>query len=107
MAIPHAASGQAVDIPPLEAAPSDRVTKTLFKTSELEVMRLVVLKDKTIPRHQVAKPVVIQCLEGRVALTAMGRIQELRHGQMLHLPGGEPHALQGLEDASILVTILL
>lgn len=107
MAIPHAAAGQSVDIPPLEPAPADRVTKTLFKTPELEVMRMVVLKGKKIPTHHVAKTCILQCLEGNVAITAMGRTQELRRGQLLHLPGGEAHALEGLEDASILVTILL
>jgi quercetin dioxygenase-like cupin family protein len=107
MAIPHAAAGQPVDIPSLGAAPSDRVTKTLFKTPELEVMRMVVLKGKKIPSHRVSKPVVMHCLDGRASVTAMGRTQELAPGQLLHLPGGELHALEGIEDTSILVTILL
>ena len=28
-------------------------------------------------------------------------------GQMLFLPGGEEHAVKGIEDASVLLTILL
>jgi quercetin dioxygenase-like cupin family protein len=107
MAIPHAAPVQPVDVPALEASAEDRVTKTLFRTPELEVMRMVVLKDKKIPTHHVAKTVVLHCLEGRIALTALGRTQELRAGQLLYLPGGEAHSLEGLEDAALLVTILL
>ena len=41
------------------------------------------------------------------AFTALGRTQELGAGEMLFLPGGEEHAVKGIEDASVLVTILL
>jgi len=56
-----------------------------------------------------AKPgeVVVHCLEGRVAFTAFGRTQDLEAGKLLYLPTGEPHSVRGIEDASLLLTILL
>jgi quercetin dioxygenase-like cupin family protein len=107
MAIPHAVHGQKLDIPRLGSEPAEARTQTLFKTPELEVMRLVVLKDKQMPSHSVARPITVQCLEGCVAFTAMGQTQELRAGQMLYLEGGQKHALHGVENSAVLLTILL
>ena len=107
MAIPHAAAGQIVDVPLLRSTPGEAQTRTLFKTADMEVMRMVVLEGKEIPSHSVSKAITVQCLEGRVALTALGKTQELRAGQMFYLNGGEKHGLKGIEDASLLVTILL
>ena len=49
---------------------------------------------------------IVQCLEGRVAFTAMGRTHDLTAGQLLVLPAGEPHSLKGIEDSSLLVTVV-
>jgi len=49
---------------------------------------------------------IVHCLEGRVAFTALGKTQVLEAGKLLDLPAGEPHALKGIEDASLLLTIL-
>jgi quercetin dioxygenase-like cupin family protein len=107
MAISHAEPGRKISIPLLEDAPGDRVTKTLFKAQDIEVMRMVVLKGKEIPSHSVARGLTLQCLEGRVAVEAMGRSQELVPGELLYLPAMQPHALRGIEDASVLLTLLL
>ena len=107
MAIPHAKSGDVIDVRPLGTAIAQAKTHTLVKTERLEVIRLVVPGGKDIPTHQVPGEITVQCLEGRIAFTAGGTARELTAGQMLHLSGAEPHALHGVEDASVLVTILL
>lgn len=106
MAIPHAAPGQTIDVRPLGPALAGTKTSALLKTDRLEVIRLVVPAGKQIPSHKVAGEITVQCLEGRVAFTALGETHELEAGQMLYLTGGADHALEGLEDASVLVTIL-
>jgi quercetin dioxygenase-like cupin family protein len=50
---------------------------------------------------------IVHCLEGRVAFTALGTTQILESGKLLDLPSGEPHAIKGIEDASLLLTILV
>jgi len=107
MAIPHANSGEVIDLRQLGEPLSRTVTNTLVKTQKLEVIRLVVLAGKVIPPHQVDGEITVQCLEGRVALTVGSTIRELVAGQMLYLAGNEPHSLRGIEDSSVLVTILL
>jgi quercetin dioxygenase-like cupin family protein len=73
----------------------------------LEVIRLVIPAGKEIPEHKSKGEIVVQCLEGRVAFTAFGMTQNLEAGKLLYLPTGEPRSVKGVEDASLLLTILL
>lgn len=107
MAIPHAASGEVIDIRPLGDQLADSVTHTLVKSDRLEVIRLIVPAGKQIPPHKVAGPITVQCLEGRVEFSAHGEWKQLEPGEMLHLAGGEMHAVKGVLDSSVLVTIQL
>ena len=106
MAIPHIQSGEVIYLS-LGTALSGSKTTTLVKTTDLELIRLIVPAGKVIPLHKAPGEITVQCLEGRVAFTAEGKTQELTAGQLLYLTAGEPHALTGLEDSSLLVTLLL
>lgn len=106
MAISHIQPGEVIQLS-LGTALSDSRTTTLVKTSDLELIRLVLPAGKIIPLHQAPGEITVQCLEGRVEFTVEGRTQELNGGQLLYLTAGEPHTLKGLEDASLLVTLLL
>ncbi len=106
MAIQHLTSGQAARLP-LGTALAAAKTTTLVKTAELEVIRLVVPAGKTIPSHKAPGPITVQCLEGQVEFTSPGKTQSLAPGMFLYLEAAAPHALEGIEDASVLVTIVL
>jgi len=107
MAIPHAQPGELVDVRPLGAALATTETRTLVKVRDIEVIRLVVPAGKEISTHKAKGEIVVQCLEGKVAFTAFGKRQELGVGHLLYLPTGEPHSVHGIENGSLLVTILL
>lgn len=107
MAIPHAKPGEVVDVRPLGAALASAQTQTLVRTEQVEVIRLVVPAGKEIEEHKAKGAIVVQCLEGRVAFTALGKTRNLEAGKLLYLPTGEPHTVKGVEDASLLLTILL
>ena len=107
MAIPHAKPGDIVDVRPLGPALASAQTQTLFRAANVEVIRLVVPSGKHIAEHRAKGELVVQCLEGRVAFTALGQTQTLEAGNLLYLPAGEPHSLEGVEDASLLLTVLL
>jgi len=107
MAIPHARPGEPISVRPLGPGLGGMKTHTLIKTDQMEVIRLVVPAGKAIPTHRVAGPITVQCLEGRVEFTAGAATRELTAGDFLYLAGNEPHALRGIEDASVLVTIML
>jgi len=107
MAIPHASSGEPVDVRPLGAALADTRNSALFKGRDLKVMRLVVPVGKPVPVHEVPGEVTLQCLEGRIDVVVDGRHRTLAAGDLLYLAGGVSHGLAAHEDASVLVTIAL
>lgn len=107
MAIHHASSGEIVDVRPLGAAVASTITSVLVKTAVLEVIRLVIPAGKDVPEHKAPGEITVQCLEGAVDFTADGRTQRLAAGQLLYLAAGVAHALHGVSDASVLVTVLL
>jgi len=107
MAIPHAKPGELINIAPLGPELPNATTTTLIKTDALEVIRLVVPADKRIAEHRTRGQVTIQCLEGEVGIVIAGGTTVLSQNEMLYLHEGEMHAVHGIQDASLLVTILL
>ena len=107
MAIAHAAPGQIVDVQPLGSGLCETRTIALFKTDELEVIRLVMPADKTMPPHKVKGEITIQCLEGEIELVIDGQPQRMKAGQLVWLEGDADHALKAISNSSLLVTIVL
>ena len=107
MSIPHANPGQLIDVSPLGEKLSESQTYTLLKTSDLEVIRLVLPAGKQIAEHKAPAEITVQCLEGEVTFTTLGKTQTLTAGRMLYLSAAEPHALEATQDSSVLVTLLL
>ena len=107
MALPHAQPGQAVEIGPLGARLAHEKTVALFKSQDLEVIRLVLVAGSSLPAHRVRGEITVQCIEGTIDVTADGRSHVLRPGQLLYLAGGVTHGVAALQDASALVTVAL
>lgn len=107
MAIRHARPGESIDVRPLGANLPDAQTVALFKSAELEVIRLVLLAGKSLPPHKVPGEITIQCIEGRMDVTVEGKSHLLNAGQLLFLAGNAVHGVVAIEDASALVTIAL
>lgn len=108
MAIAHAASGQVIDVhPPAASQPGEARSVALFKSDQLEVMRLAMPAGKTMPSHWVNGEVMIHCLEGEVDLISGGRTQRMKAGQLVWLEAAVDHALAAAQDALLLLTIVL
>lgn len=107
MAIPHAKPGEMIDIRPLGSALASAQTTTLVRAEQIEVIRLVVPAGKEIPEHRAKGDLTVQCLEGRVIFTAAGKSQELAPGNFLYLSAGDPHSVKGIENSSVLLTVVL
>ncbi len=106
MAIPHAQPGEVIDVRPLSDALAASKTRTLLKTTRVEVIRMVLPAGKTLPEHKAHGEIIVQCLEGDITFTTMGTPKKLRAGDMLYLAAGEPHALEAVHDSSFLLTIV-
>jgi quercetin dioxygenase-like cupin family protein len=97
-----------VDVRPLGVAEFQSTrTTTLVKTDQLELIRLVLPKGKNIAEHEVEGEITVQCLEGRVEFRSNDITRVLSAGQLVYLAGGSKHSLIALDDASLLITILL
>ncbi len=107
MAIPHASSGQPIDVSPLGSGLKDAKTYALFKTEQMEVIRLVLPAGKSFPPHQVAGDITIQCMEGLIEVTAGDSRHQISAGQLMYVSGSVMHGLLSLEDASVLVTLAI
>lgn len=107
MSIPHAASGELIDVRPLGGNLRQTSSRVLVRADHIEVFRLVLAAGKTEKEHKASGAITIQCLEGAVELDVRGRTQMLHAGSMMYLSDAEPHALKALEDSSLLVTMLL
>jgi quercetin dioxygenase-like cupin family protein len=72
-----------------------------------KVVRLIVHAGQEIAAQESKGETIVQCLEGRLAITALGKTQTLEAGQLLHFPAGQAYSFEGIEDASVLLTTLL
>jgi quercetin dioxygenase-like cupin family protein len=107
MALPHARSGQLVDMRPLGTELPNAISRAILKTPNVELMRMVLQAGKSVPEHAVQGEITLFCLEGSIELSAHGTTQRMQAGDLMYLQGGEPHALKAIENASLLVTVLL
>src|SRR5262249_44691296 len=107
MAIPHAKPGEVVDVRPLGSALASAQTHTLVRAEQVEGIRLLVPAGKEIQEQKAKGGVTLAGPEGLVAFAAFGKAENLEAGGLLYLPTGEPHSVKGVEDASLLLTILL
>lgn len=106
MALHHVVSGEVVDLQALGNGIASAKTKALVKTSRFEAVRLIVHRGRELPTHSVPGPITLHCLEGRVLLGLVDTTRELAAGQWIYLDGGVDHSVKGLEDSSLLLTIL-
>jgi quercetin dioxygenase-like cupin family protein len=107
MAIPHAAPGEIFDGRPLGGALKSAKSTTLIRAKQLEVIRLVLPAGKQVPEHRAPGEITVLCLEGVIRFSINGDPRTMHAGDMLLLDAGVPHALESLDDASVLVTIHL
>lgn len=107
MAVQKKLLGKVVDVRPLGDKIAQEKTATLLKTTHLEIVRLVMPAGKEILTHTAPGDMTVQCLEGRVELTVQEQPHVLEAGDLMHLPPDEPHSVRGIEDGSLLLTILL
>ena len=70
---PRHTEGEAIDVKPLGARLAHTKTVALFKSKDLELMRLVLLAGRSLPPHKVAGEITIQCIEGSIEVTAEER----------------------------------
>jgi len=106
MAVHHAQPGEIVNLQPHGQALKDAKTTAIVKSRAFEAVRLIVHAGTNIADHQVAGAIMLHCLEGRVRLGLTDSVLELVAHQWIYLEGGTIHSVTGIEESSLLLTIL-
>jgi quercetin dioxygenase-like cupin family protein len=106
MAIRHAKAGETVDLRPLGGSLKDATTKALVKSGTFEAVRLIVKAGRTIAEHAVPGAITLHCLEGHVRIDLPDAVVDMPAGQWIYLDGNTRHSVTGIEDSSLLLTIL-
>lgn len=105
MALKHAEPGEVVSLSPLGSALATAKTSALVKSDRFEAVRLIVPAGSAIPSHRVHGYLTLHCLEGRVVLGVEKEIA-LSAGDWIYLERGADHSVRGIEDSSLLLTIM-
>jgi len=103
----HASPGEVVDLRALGPRLKTAKTAAIVKSDEFEAIRLIVQAGRVIAPHRVEGEMTLHCLEGCVRLKFGSSSLELAAGQWLYLNRGLEHSVEGVEDSSLLLTILL
>jgi len=96
-----------IDVRPLNGQLTSTKTFALFKSRDLEVIRLVLKAGQSFPPHKVPGEITIHCLEGCLEVASLGSSTRIQAEEMLYLQGNVAHAVNAVEDASALVTIVI
>ena len=106
MAMHHANPAEIFDLAPLGSSLKTARTTAIVKSEMFEAVRLVVQAGMDIKAHKVDGPITLHCLEGRALLGLPDKTLELSTGQWVYLEGGVRHSIKGIEDTSLLLTII-
>jgi len=106
----HAVSGELVDLKSWANDLEVEKSKVITKTKGLELARLVV--DAGVDMHHskfcsVNGASVFHCIEGHVTLKTVHKEISLKQGQLVFLEAGVEHALIGVDNSVVLLTIVL
>lgn len=104
MAIHHATAGEVIKLRP--ASNAEAKTIALVKTDSFETIHLVVRAGEHLPKHKVAGTLSLYCIEGEVAIDTEDGERRVAAGGWLYLEPGASHAVRGVADATLILTIL-
>lgn len=81
--------------------------KALVKTDQFEAIRLSLVAGEDIPEHHVSGFATVHCLHGAVEMIFADRTVTMISGDWLYLDQKQRHAVRAVEDATVLLTIML
>lgn len=102
MALAHAKPGEVISLHRPDAAR----TRALTRQPSFEAVHLIVAVGQDIARHQVPGRLTLHCLEGHIRLMLDTGDVDMRARDWIFLDRAAPHALHGVVDAALLLTIL-
>lgn len=105
MSLPHAKSGDVIDVRPLNEKLSDAISTAIIRTDHLELIRTVLHAGRSVPEHMVDGEITIQCIEGELAVHVQTNSRILNAGEMILIQSDTPYSLTAQTNCSALMTI--
>lgn len=114
MALERLLPGETEALVPEGPLPAEFESRALFKSQDLEVIRLVMPEGRRMLDHRVDGEITLQCVKGCVDVISHALDSEdprpkarLTEGELLYLQRGEPHQLLAVVASVVLLTIAL
>jgi quercetin dioxygenase-like cupin family protein len=79
--------------------------RVLFTSPECRIVILDLRAGEVMGDHHVRERAVVEVVSGRVSIDAAGETVECAAGTLVVFDRGERHALRGLDDARLLLTL--
>lgn len=110
LATHHAQAGEVVDLASWADDLPSQQSKAIAKGKGLELARLVIKASVDMHKHDychVDGPIVVHCIDGVINLKKPDSQIRLSAGLLTWLEGRTAHALTGVQDSIVLLTIVL
>jgi quercetin dioxygenase-like cupin family protein len=110
MATKHADPGEIVDLASWADDLPVEKSKAIAKIEKLELARLVIAggtKMHSSRDCRVTGPIVVHCIEGEIEVKTPENTMRVSRGQLVYLLGQTEHAITGIQDSLVLLTIVL
>ena len=101
-----------INVSPLLNSITTTKTANLIKSDQMMVKRVILLADQSMPLHHAPGAATFYCIEGLVDFTVVRNDNKnhtfrVKAGDLFMLEAGTDHSLFAVQNASILVTIIL
>lgn len=106
MALQHLQPGEAVNLHTSSATADAAPRWALVKTDQFQAIYVSVAAGSNIPKHSVPGQATVQCLTGIIGIILDDTTVTLSEGDWMYLDRNQEHAVEGIEDGALLVTIL-
>lgn len=82
------------------------VSKTLLKKETGTVTLFAFDRGQELSEHTVPHDALVYLVDGETEITVSGRVHRLSRGDLLLMPGGEPHAVRATRRFKMLLTMI-
>lgn len=90
----------------VEVQTESTVSRTVFRSPRARVVLFAFDTGQELTEHTAAMPVLLQVPEGRLAITADGRTEDLGPGGLMFLDTRVPHAVYAHEPSKLVLIML-
>lgn len=106
MALHHAAPLDVISLKPQALTRESERSHSLLRTDDFQLIHIALGPGDEMPEHTVAGPLTLQCLEGQAQVLTPRGTCALHAGELVMLPGGEPHAVRSQTGGMLLLTLV-